>query len=574
MPTGHSVPSTSSAVTAQGDFDYTQDFTTAVKLSLPGSEDIFEAELRAPHKNLPQLIPEQERACQLLLQALEQKNAVFNIDCRTDTDTYTLIGCDARSFSVHPKFIIKNLNVQKLTGVEVELLGLADWFYPPGLLGEVPDNHELFSTTVKINKKNFAVTGLCYRSTETDDEQRPRLTATIRLRCLDSTITVEDGESISRDVCRLFSLLLSLPLSIKRCWLLTRDKRNRLPFHFWNSANPENLFDKSRVALIYPGYIDNDRWGYLFRNFFSRKAFRKIWPRLIYCFHHIGAWEFQLLSYVSVLDAYLEACTEKKGNRIKDELFAKIKEEMQAIVTKYKDENPEEPASVFDNLAEGLKWLSNSDLTTIEQKFGYFLGILDNEIRLIIGFTEPEFTILKKIRHKTAHGNPAPISDPKNLTKEMVLGDKLRVLLMYLVYLDFGFSSIDFIRVLSFCMASFKLNANLDRMRIDRAEKLKPFYAVDAENLKIAGGQSKNKLYLALNPPVSGSLYTVNAEATQSLYEWFNNLRRKPVTQLDEYLKIKYPKLSDPIATSSGYIYCDDEYLNIHMSIFILSESS
>ena len=507
-------------------------FEARVKLNIESAERELHAILKIKENKLPLLDFDSFSSEYNYLPELSE-NEKQKIKCRSELKTYTLINCETNGDIIYPRYIVEGDVDDNINGIEISLSGFSTWFdqFTHFKITESEIKKKIldhkFDEIVIINGESYQISSN-YCCNIKNVKKRDFIVSeytTIKLLKLNGCVSAYEAEELSHDIRRLFSLLLALPLSIEYIWLLDRDRGCRKPFYFASAGTTEEPFDSPRESLIYPMMIFNNRmWSRVFNNYFShstKKPFQTIWSRLPFLFSHTGAWEYDLLGLVSVLDSYCSFYSDKKGKNLTKAECKALKESLIDIIDQYSTKFDVNYSGVFASFKNGVNTISNTDIPTFKERFDCLMAGIDVDISSVINFSSAEFAVIKKIRDAAAHNKPTKTRDGRNISFELKIKDKLLVLLMYLVYRDFGFSSVDFATCLKGTFSKFVRNAEINTMKRDKLTGSVPFYELDKKNF-IEASKSK-MIYIGINYFVSENIYKYNSEITKIMRDWLTN---------------------------------------------------
>jgi hypothetical protein len=324
---------------------------------------------------------------------------------------------------------------------------------------------------------------------------------------------------LSHDIRQLFSLLTALPLSIEYVWFIDKEEgRGRKSFYFCTISG-RKPFEYPHESLIHPSLIfENNSWGKVFNNYFSQNNFKEIWYRLPSLFSYEGIWDYELLGYVSILDSYCQGYASKKSKKLNKKNYNNLKKRLITIIDDYSAEIGNNYDNVMESFRSGIECIKNTDLPTFKEQFESMMEDINIGFRKVINFSLDEFRIIKRIRDLAAHGQKIDTQDDKDISFEYRIMDKLRILLMYLVHRDFGFSAIDFSKFTMRSSNKFIRNAEINIMERDRLSGEVPFYSVDEDSFRSAS--DTNCFYVGLKYFRYVDTYKFSHSVTNESQSW------------------------------------------------------
>jgi len=185
----------------------------------------------------------------------------------------------------------------------------------------------------------------------------------------------------------------------------------------------------------------------------------------------------------------------------------------------------------MNSFRDGIDGIKNTNLPTFREKYDFMMQGVDADIRRVVNFTSEEFITIKKIRDSAAHGRPIKTRDGRDVSYEFRVKDKLLVLLMYLVYRDFGITPVEFALSLKSTLCKFVQNADIDKVERDKLVGSVPFWKVDEESFKEAKA-SKN-MYVGIKHLKSNNTYKFSKSITHECQGWFAQREPKNKNLID-----------------------------------------
>ena len=501
------------------------------------------------------------------------------VECITDGYTFTLFDYDILGNSLYPKYISRGNSDDTFTSVEILLTGFSTWFnQKKGLDFETDENKIIknlhqskFSEKINIDGEKYLIkSNLCYQ-TKRLEKQNFLITeyTSIIIESQNKNISCEFANEISHKIRILFSLLLGYNLSFENVWLLSEKKR-RVPFYFCHPGEEKDPFEHNLECTLLPQYIDNNLWHTIFSNFFSTKSFDKIWARLPFMFSYQGAWEYELLGYISLLDAYSSEFTDKKRKKLPRSKYRLIQNDLLNVIKKHEGELGSDFSSVLDSFSTAISGIRNTNLPTFKEKFYALVESIDSRVYSTIDLSDEQFMHIKKLRDLSAHGQPVITLNPRSINYEFIVRDKIRLLLTYLYYRDLGIDSEIF--ALSLRRTSNKVvrNADINNLSRDRIVGDIPEYVIDEENFKKF--PDRNWLNIVINYSESTGIYSINDLLTNSLNnDWLRNTDRKYNTTTD-YVKSRLEQFISVEYISRVYLLCNDKSRELHGICLVTTE--
>ncbi|MFT4929873.1 MAG: hypothetical protein ACI8WB_006008 [Phenylobacterium sp.] len=486
-----------------------------------------------------------------------------SIKCSTVHGEYMLVDCTPKGDRIYPRYVVQGSEAEQFKGVEVSLTGFSSWFDPnPHFAmtdGEIKQTipTQKIDETVVINGERYQVSSQ-FCSNISNIAKRDFLLleyTTLKVVKIDGTITVAEAERLLQDIRRLFSLLLGQPLAIDYAWLISQQNGARRAFYFSASGSRAEPFEEPHECLIHGASIfKNQLWANIFNHYYSLPTashFEDIWSRLPMLFNFSGIWEYEILGYVSILDAWCIQTIHNKNsaksggeghNKDRDYIEAKlvtqVQEELLLVVDKHQKQLGPQYHDAMNRFRSRIKKRVNTGLnrnSSFKLKFDYLMSKVAQGVKDMIDFSTDEFAAIKKIRDFAAHAQSIDNKDKRDISFEYGLKCKLQVLLYYFVYRDLGFSAKDYAICLQSSSNEFVRHANINHACRDKLTGLVPFYPVDKGCFaKAAQG---NRFNVAVEHSSANSGYRWGKQLTEQIQlRWMSAANKEHRTLLD-YVK-------------------------------------
>jgi hypothetical protein len=551
--------------------EFSGSFEIRVELSLESFERELQATLKIRENKLPVLSISFSSFIECLNLNLSEHEHK-EIKCRSKIKSYTLIDNQVHGSQIWPTYIIEGEIDETYSGIEICISGFSEWLDQSShfeitdseIRKEFPKNK--FDESVIINKIRYQIKSNYCCNIEKIENRDFLVSEYTTIQCIKSNGVIEpkETEELSHDIRQLFSLLTALPLSIEYVWFIDKEGEGRKAFYFCAPAG-RKLFDSPHEALIHPSLIfGNESWGKIFNNYFSQNNFKKIWYRLPSLFSYEGIWDYEFLGYVSVLDSYCQKYAYKSGRKLKNEDYHKLKKRLITVLDDYSAEIGSDYDNVMKSFRTGIEGIKNTELPTFTEKFEFMMKRVDVGFRKVINFSLDEFKTIKRIRNSAAHGQQIDTQDDKDISFEYRIMDKLRILLMYLVHRDFGFSEIDFSKSImkSLMFNKFIRNAEINRMERDRLSGIVPFYSVDEDSFRSAS--DTNCFSFGLKYFRSVDIYKFSHSVTKESQDWLVTINKKNRNLIDHIREcFMDPDIVDIEFISHAYLVWKDKSIEL-----------
>jgi len=494
------------------------------------------------------------------------------IECNADGYTFTLIDIEIQGNSLYPKYLARSNRIDNITSVEILLTGFSTWFNQKKESNFEIDGSKIiknlheskFSEVLNIDGEKYLIeSNLCYQ-TKRVEKQNYLITeyTSIIVESQGSSISCELANKISQRIRILFSLLLGYNLTFENVWLLSEKKR-RIPFYFCHVGEEKDPFEHDLECTLLPQYIDSkQQWYTIFNNFFSNKKFDKIWARLPFIFVFRGAWEYELLGYISLLDAYCSEFADKNRNKLPLLKYKEIKDEFLEIIGTHKNELGSEFSSVFESFESAISGIRNTNLPTFKEKFSALISTIDPRINRVIDLSEEQFSHIKKLRDLCAHGQPVITLNSTNINYEFIVRDKIRLLLTYFYYRNLGLDEETFALSLRGTTNKVVRNANINKFARDQIIGDIPKYKVDEKNFKKI--PAKNSSNIVIRYSKSSNFYFVDDLLSNDLTDDCLRSTDRVYSTTTDYVKSRLNKFISVEYISRIYLLSNDSYRELH----------
>lgn len=399
------------------------------------------------------------------------------IRCHCDSFYYLLVNCNFNGFGYRSEYLIRSSTKAKkeFKTINVLLKGFTEWVIGSKSISW-SDDGSAFSYTRENKRFNLDIEnydGIKLRISSDYRMDSPNRIAglevkeycVISIENLSGTFAPEKVKDVVMGVRRVFSILTAFPLDIQIIY--DSSERNDKSIYFaatQSSSKPVDYYHKT----LY-------RYDYLFstagintalNNYFSKdkKKFDAAWGRLYGLLDYRGFWENKLLLAVSLLDKASSDRAKQVSKDVRENSpFKTMRKELYSILDKYALECDSKHEEIFKNLKEQISSVKYQKLYSFEQKYGYLMQFIGPEISEVIDLSENGFTILKKLRNFLAHGDSPPNDNRKDISAEMILVNKVTLLLFYLAQKDLGFRDSEFLGMLQSSMSAIVQGAEVNQ---------------------------------------------------------------------------------------------------------------
>lgn len=335
----------------------------------------------------------------------------------------------------------------------------------------------------------------------------------------------EELRELVHELRNLFSLLIGVAVSVKSIHTYSDGK----PYQFNRVYFPTVLHSTEPLEYKYNALTSFNEihqagnWGVVLLNYFSKNMFRNIWNRLPISFDYKGVWEYKVLSRVIVIEKYASEISAVGKRKMNKEIFNQLKSKLSGALTSFEESLTlsEGDRLVFNSINNGIRTLGNTSMQTLQDKYDYLMGTLDNDLKEVINFTGDDFLVIKQLRNDTAHGNEyKKVSGDDSITYEMEVSDRLLLLLMCFCYLELGFTPSHILSCLSNFRSPIVRNVPINKRALDLLNGSACFIEVIPS---VGNEKIKGSIFVVLLYDEKNEFYSFNAELTGEIQKALMN---------------------------------------------------
>ena len=502
------------------------------------------------------------------------------ITCSADGEIYTLFNVDSLGNILYPEYLIKGEDKGSVTAVEILLTGFSTWINQKTSFDFESNENQIIkhlhdykiSENVFIGGREYSIeSNLCYQ-TKRLEKQNYLISeyTTIIVKPIDGDLSYDFVKQISSDIRILFSLIIGYNLAFENIWIKSSDN-HRIPFYFLHQGEESDPFENDIECTLMPQHISKKNlWAQVIQNYFSKNIFDLIWSRLPFLLSFKGAWEYELLGYVSLLDAYCSEYAEKNRNKLNKRKFKEIKSDLLRVLSEHQTESDPISNSVFESIRSSVENIKNTNLQTLKEKFHALKGTVEPAILDVIALSDSHFDHIKKLRNQAAHGVTVTPKEKSNLYYEFAIRDKIKLLLTYFLYRDLGIDDLTFTSTLRSTTNRTVRNAFINSFARDKLIGDTPFYEVKKEEFKSVSSRSRHNLVLVHSK--SSDLYTIDFNLTDKVEnDWYSE-RYKEYKSVMDFLKSLATEHISVDYISHSYITCSEQHQELHGTCLITIE--
>jgi hypothetical protein len=481
--------------------------------------------------------------------------------------TFSLCDCEASGIALYANYVIDgDFNKAEFDSISVRYSDVSEWFLRgrtvEGSVGETltwKRNPQDVDVTVRTDEEHFNLRSEYHASRSQQGED---LVIHEHVEFVFSAKTkqfgIADVQAKAHELSCLLSILLAYPTTIAN--VMVRSETGRFHrVHFPTFKRPERDEDGHSFWLqcfIQQPALDG-RWQSIVDHYYQSKYRKICWIRLAGMQRYDGFWEYKALGYFSLLDRYLAIRFDGKKPSTSQPPAAKKVNKFRLHLTK------ELPALVDeqrDKIIEIATIAFSSDSLNFESKYRLAIAETDVDIIKIINLSDPDFALIKDVRNRVAHG------DDHNLKQDQFpivirAESKIALLLTYWAFIDFGFTTKDFIECLERTHSKLKLSAMIDRIHMDRVTKTAEFFPISMEKLRQFRQIKRLRAYGCFIEHDNGDI-AFSEEFTKKYSDWVHD--RTKTSGIQDPEMIFGVKKEQARFIAQGYFESCDECLDAH----------
>ena len=384
-----------------------------------------------------------------------------------------------------------------------------------------------------------------------------------------STFSLADVKAKTHELSCLLSILLAYPVTIISV-VVSQGSGRSYQIYFPTFERPERSKDDNSFwvrCFIQQPALDG-RWQTIFDHYYQSNYRKVCWVRLSGMQRYDGFWEYKTLGYVSLLDRYLSI----KFNRAPP---SESRPPALKKITKFRQYLAEELPDILPNEQDKIVDIANKAFSSTTLSFSnkYRLAIEEADIDIIkiINLSEDEFSLIKKVRDRVAHGADHGLEQDQ-LPTVIRAQAKIALLLTYWAFLDFGFMAQEFIACLAKTHSNLVLAAMIDSVYMQRVTGTAEFFSVTAEKLRLLRGIKRLRFQSCCTENEIGEI-EFSEEFTKKYTDWSNDTTRTSTIHDPE--QIFGLSKDQARLVNQGYFECgEDRFVVYHMWIIKQIDSS
>lgn len=510
--------------------------------------------------------------------------------CDAKDTTYSLLECEVDEHLIVPKLILKGKKKENVfSRISLVIDGVSEWMNRHGrfevdanvLIRDM--NEDIFNVEITDDRGDQLLISCDHEwATKQENDNTYRLSIHTILSCekKNGVWTATDVINMAHQFKRFFTLLLGFPLGIKHVFDSSGEEIHQ-SVYFSHPTEKKHRDLKPINCFVSSSYLfSNDKWAILFTHYFNKNAyeFNNIWSRLIGVFYYKGFWEYDILAHVSLLDNYVSRHVTKTDGSIPEKMLSNLRKKMRAVIEECQLEHAisnvapkKNYDAVFGSLTRQINQVKNTQFASFSEKFDFTMRGLNTTIKEIIGFSIDDFNSLKRLRDFIAHGDNPPTVTDSDITLEMSIRCKLKLLLMYWAYQDLGFSDQEFIHFLDNAFYPVTRQANLNTHIIDKT--LNNYFYLGVDEADFNHIRNTRYFCMVLNYIEEHDEYRLELDATKKLDDWLINSQPDKKRSVQEELMsiVDVSNVKNIAYVGIAYICSGELEYKVNSSICILN---
>jgi len=381
-------------------------------------------------------------------QTLDEVHAVTE-----DGQHFTLFDCQFEQLFLSCQYIISTETTDAFVLAEVEVLDISPWFFgfqriqgKPGTKIEWVNTPTEISASLTLDDRNLTVKA--YPRTSIDQTDDGHLIKDSVLFSIESTtaLSISKMRRYTTDLLALLSILLGTPASISSVGVKSdNDSSGYAFFPYYEPETDAGTGTRKKESHDYflKKRIFEANWQAIVQNFFPSELRDPLWLRLSGMKRYNDFWEYKVLGYVTLWEAYVSSQTQSLGKKT---IAIPTK-----AVKRFHEKLDMNKLTLTSEQVQGVKDLADLVFQTreytLQEKTEIVISQTDPDIVKIINLSSDAFARLRKIRDEIAHGDIITIPpDEHPLLATRI--ENLTLLLTYFAFIEFGLKKDDFLACL------------------------------------------------------------------------------------------------------------------------------
>lgn len=464
------------------------------------------------------------------------------IECESTQGKYTLLNCDCYGETIYPEYVVKGTYDFTFDTVVVSIHGLSTWFnnnsrYELDECGLAKKfDLDKFCEVVTYGQHKYEIQNKhsCVISHKGEKNYLVSEKDTIQIKCLSKTLSLDEAKHLAWKIKILVSILSGEALSFENIWIVNNSTKQYNSIYYSDFTYLKEPFSSRFDLFCTARYLFSENlWETVLTNFFENDHFEKLWPQLYSIFSYEGSWHFDFMNHVILLDRYCSLIADKRN-------FKGLKWDNEALKLQLEQEielfakNGTDKRKTVKHIISHIK---ASKIPPFKQKYEFTMNFISNDVKEMIAFKEDDFDLMKAIRDQAAHGSEVKTKESKSISYEVIVKNRLLVLLMYLSFNELGFKQQHFAVCLDRTLKKFVRSANFNKKEKDRLAGNVPFIPLSHDFNK--DKYPRSRFYVVLKHNRKDNSYYIDDPVSALTDSWPASKELKKYKDVKELVKDK-----------------------------------
>lgn len=419
-----------------------------------------------------------------------------------DGQNFTLFNCQFEQLFLSCEYIVSTRTTDAFVIAELEVLDISPWFFEyqrmsgkPGARIEWINTPDEINASLKLEGADVTIKAYPRTNiTQTDDGHLIKDSIHFSIAST-SPFSIGNVRRYITDLLALLSILLGTPVSPTSIVVKSdKDRTGYVFFPFYKREADTDTRKKSGMDYFIKKRIFEDNWQTIVQKFYSSTLRDPLWLRLSGMKRYNDFWEYKVLGYVTLWEAYVSSQTQS--------LERKRIPTTKRAVKFFHEKIDQSDLSLTAEQSQGVKNLADSVFQTrdytLQEKTEIVISQADPDVIKIIDLSVEAFARLRKLRDEIAHGQVITIlPDEHPLISSRI--EKLTLLLTYFAFVELGLKKGEFLECLQRTWNRMARGANLNEAHLDKVTGNAEFITLSSENLfalqPLANGQAFRCFY-------------------------------------------------------------------------------
>lgn len=489
--------------------------------------------------------------------------------CDFGGEILTLLGCKNDDRTILPDLIVSGRKrTSTFKSVSILLAGVSDWMDNAGGFRIAEDEisrsrlrEHIRAEIVREKARDFRFESEEWVSIEQrgGGERVVRQSTVLTLTAVKGVLSTEEVVELAHKTRMLFSIILGFPIDIESIWDRPRNGA-RSEVYFVNTTKADDPFEYRQYCFTQSSELFRENaWPRLLQSFYGESSSRilDIWSRMPGLLEGHGNWEQQILAHVSLVDRYSDQLSQRHDVKFTTSEWKATRRRIKlAFRSSIEVDNesqllsaPADPLLV-DSISSQIDELANTRLRTFRRRFEIAIRQTPRSVQKIVALSTNDFTHIKKIRDKVAHGDIPETRDGRNVTDEFRITGKLYVLLLYWCFRGLGFSDDAFTGFLTNSLSPIVQRASLDNLSLDRETQRYPFLQISSRRAYQSIRHARPGDGVVIAPARQAGTYCLDRDLTKEVHKW--TTKASPDERLIELFVANRVKQSE--VSTVGYL--------------------